>query len=141
MSTQPKFTGESLAAFWVKKYLLLFKVYCLSSEDHGLIAFSLLLPCLYFAHSNASQVLGAVPGRCPLLLEFLKLKNVIQVCMSSVAAFSSVRLNEFFIPALEKPNTCKSWNFSISCLLLKGRSVLKFFCWVHKDFCGFPHTK
>lgn len=62
MSIQSKFTGESLAAFWIKKYLFLFKLYCLSSEDPGLIAFSLLLPCLYFAHGNASQVLGAFQG-------------------------------------------------------------------------------
>lgn len=59
----------------------------------------------------------------------------------AVAVFSSVLLNEFFSPALEKPNRCKSWNFSIGRSLSKGRSVLKFFCWVHKDFCGFAHTK
>lgn len=58
MSTQSKFIGESLAAFQG----FLFKVYCLSSEDHGLIAFFVLLPCLYFAHSSASQVLGAFHG-------------------------------------------------------------------------------
>lgn len=54
----------------------------------------------------------------------------VQVYMSSVLP------NQFFIPALEKPNRCKYWNFIISCLLSKGRFVLKVFCWVHEDFCG-----
>jgi len=60
----------------------------------------------------------------------------VRVYVRSVAVFSSALPSEFFIPALEKPNRCQCRNFSISCLLSKGRSVLKFSCWVQKDFCG-----
>lgn len=47
--------------------------------DHGLIAFSFLLPHLYVAYCSASQALGAFQafkGRCSLLLGFLKVKNI-----------------------------------------------------------------
>lgn len=40
---------------------------------------------------------GCFPWRWSLLLGFLKLKNVVQVCMSSVAVFSSVVLSEFSV--------------------------------------------